>query len=81
MVDKLFHNNGSHGLPKRVSVKESLSILRLDDSCFSRRANMGYVFGKRNMEKYGYGERVRGTRAGYDEKDDDCSFERRRVKH
>ena len=80
MADKLFHNIGSHWLPKRESVEENLSILRLHDSCFSRQANMGYFLGEKNMEKYGYGERVRGTGAGYNEKDDDCSFERRRVK-
>ena len=55
MVDKLFHNNGSHGLPKRESVKESLLILRLDDSCFSRRARIRYFSGERNMENTGTG--------------------------
>ena len=61
MVDKLFHNDGSHELPKRESVKESLLILRLDNSCFSRLARMGYFLGERNMENTGtgngYGER------------------------
>ena len=56
MVDKLFHNYGSHELPKRVSVKESLLILHFHDSCFSGRARMGYLLGERNMEKYGDGE-------------------------
>ena len=36
---------------------------------------MGYFLGGRNMEKYGYGDRVRGSGAGYNEEDDDCSFE------
>ena len=66
MLDKLFHNNGSHGLPRRVSVKESLLILHLNYSCFSRRARMGYFSGERNMENYKDGERERGTGAGYD---------------
>ena len=79
MVDKLFHNNGSHGRPKRVSVKESLLILHLDDSCFSRRARMGYLLGERNMEKYGDGERERVTGASYNWEGNVCSFERRRV--
>ena len=65
MVDKLFHNNGSHGLPKRVSVKESLLILHFHDSCFSGRARMGYRLGERDMEKYGDGKRGRGCGAGY----------------
>ena len=55
MVDKLFHNNGSHGLPKRESVKESLLILCLDDSCFSRRARKGYFLGEKIMENTGTG--------------------------
>ncbi len=33
------------------------------------------TLGEKNMEKYGNGERVRGTGAGYIEEDDDCSFE------
>ena len=65
MVDKLFHNNGCQELPKRVSVKESLLILHFYDSCFSGRARMGYLLGERNMEKYGDGERGRGSGAGY----------------
>ena len=81
MVDKLFHNYGSHGLPKRVSVKESLLILHFHDSCFSGRAKMGYLLGERNMEKYGDGERGRGSWAGHNDEGNACSFERRRVKH
>ena len=65
MVDNLFYNNGSHGLPKRVLVKESLLILHFHDSCFSGRARMGYLLEERNMEKYGDGERGRGSGAGY----------------
>ena len=65
MVDKLFYNYGSHGLPKRVPVKESLLILHFHDSCFSWRARMGYLLGERNMEKYGDRERGRGNGAGY----------------
>ena len=72
MVDKLFHNYGSHELPKRVSVKQSLSILCLLDSCFSQRSNMGYFLGERNLKKYGNVERVRRTGPGYNEEDDDC---------
>ena len=65
MVDKLSYNNGNHGLSKRMSVKESLLILFLDDSCFSRRTRMRYFLGEMNMEKYGDGERGRGSGAGY----------------
>ena len=59
MVDELFHNNGSQELPKRVSFKDSLLILHLDGSCFSRRGGRGkdgYFLGERNMEKYGDGD-------------------------
>ena len=61
MVDKLSYNNGNHGLSKRMSVKESLLILFLDYSCFSRRTRMRYFLGEMNMEKYGDRERGRGT--------------------
>ena len=65
MVDKLSYNNGNHGLSERMSVKESSLILYLDDSCFSRRTRMRYFLGEMNMEKYGDGERGRGTWAGF----------------
>ena len=64
MADELFYNNGIHGLSKRMSVKESLLILLLDDSCFIRRARMRYFKGEMIMEKYGDGERERGTGTG-----------------
>ena len=60
MVNKLFYNDGIHGLSKRTSVKESLLILLLDDSCFSRRSRMRYFLGEMNMEKYGNGNRKFG---------------------
>ena len=61
MVDEIFYNNGIHGLSKRMSVKESLLILLLHDSYFSRRSRMRYFLGEMNMEKYGDRERGRGT--------------------
>ena len=76
MVDMLFLNYGSHGLPKRVWVKKSLLILHFHDSCFSGRAKIGYLLGERNMEKYGDGERGRGSGAGYNNEGNNCRSDR-----